>query len=183
LMTSPPELDVVAAVVSAQAGDRDAFTELYRLYVRDVYRFVSRRTVSADEAEDVVQETFLRALRGIGQYEWEGVDFRAWLVRIARNVLVDRSRTATLRRTADEAFTQGRPVHTPSPEDVAIGLWASEAAEALRALPVGQRDVLLLRTLDGMSVEETALVLGVSRGAVRVAHHRAVRRMRRLLTG
>ncbi len=178
-----PDRDrMVALVRLAQEGDAEAFGQLYDRYVDGVYRFCYHRVSSASLAEDLTSETFFRALRGISQFRWQGRDFGAWLTTIARNLVTDhykssRSRLETVSDTLPERDDSG-----PGPEDAALALVTQEAlTEALRRLPDEQRDCVVMRFLQGLSIAETAEVLDRSEGAVKQLQLRAVRNLAKWL--
>ncbi len=110
-----PEGDTAVAfalVQRAQAGDADAFGELYDRYVDLVYRYVYYRVASQQLAEDLTSETFLRALRRIGSFTWQGRDVGAWFVTIARNLIADHYKSGRYRlelTTDDVTRVRRRP--------------------------------------------------------------------------
>ncbi len=166
----------------SQTGDAEAFGELYERYVDDVYRFFYYRVTQPADAEDLTEATFLRAWRSIGRVKADAtLNFRAWLLRIARNLWIDRHRTARDEAPLDAAAS--KPAATPDPEDA---LLASEAHDdltrALAQLPERLREVVLYRFVHGLSHRETAALLGVSEAHVRVLQHRALQRLRQWLT-
>ena len=88
---------IVALVELAQRGDAEAFGQLYDHYVPSVYRYVYYRVGTHALAEDITSETFLRALRSLGSFRWQGRDFGAWLVTIARNLVTDHFKSGRFR--------------------------------------------------------------------------------------
>src|SRR5437867_4470766 len=86
-----------ALVAQAREGDRTAFAALYRMYLPTVYKFLFYRLGNKAQAEDMTAEVFLRALRKIGDYNWTGADFGAWLLRIARNLILDNAKSSRAR--------------------------------------------------------------------------------------
>ncbi|MCA1840810.1 MAG: RNA polymerase sigma factor [Actinomycetota bacterium] len=168
-------------ITKAKIGDRDAFAALYKEYVPHVHRYVASRVQGSQKVEDIVAETFVRALRSINRYEFRGIEFTAWLVRIARNLIVDvvQSNYATLEVSHDII------PESASSEEVETKILESSDAETLRAtmdkLVVEHKTVLELRFVQGRSVIETAKVMGKSDGAVRVLQFRALKAMKREL--
>lgn len=173
---------LIGLVELARQGDVDAFGLLYDHYQPSVYRFCFHRTRSRTLAEDLTSETFFRALRSMSGFRWQGRDFGAWLMTIARNLTVDHAKAA---RTRLEVATEDMSRH----DDVAEGPEASVVAgltdqlllQALGELPVEQRDCLVMRFLEGMSIAETAAVLGRSAGAVKQLQLRGVRNLAKLV--
>jgi RNA polymerase sigma-70 factor, ECF subfamily len=180
---SDPDRDrVVLLVRRAQAGDTEAFGQLYDRYVEGIYRFCYHRVSSVSLAEDLTSETFYRALRGIAGFRWQGRDFGAWLTTIARNLVTDhyKSSRARLETVSDEL--PERDDKGPGPEEAALTLLTNEAlGQALHRLPAEQRDCLVMRFLQGLSIAETAEVLGRSDGAVKQLQLRAVRNLAKWL--
>lgn len=173
---------LIALVELARAGDADAFGLLYDHYQGSVYRFLFYRTRSAVLAEDLTSETFFRALRSMQGFRWQGKDFGAWLMTIARNLATDHFKAG---RTRLEMTTEDMGQHddaTDSPEAAVLaGITNEILLEALTRLPEEQRDCLVMRFLQGMSIAETAAVLGRSDGAVKQLQLRGVRNLAKLM--
>jgi len=163
----------------ATAGDREAFGELYDRCVRRVFRHVSYMVNDVDLAEDLTEQTFLRALEAIHRYERRGVPFLAWLLRIARNLYLNDRRVQRNNSSIHNKWNGGAAA---SPEFYCEAkLDGEEVWRAVRALDGDQRQVIVLRFMDGLSYADVADVLGKSVGAVRVAQYRALRALRRRL--
>lgn len=178
--------DVAALLPRAQAGDAEAFGLLYDRYVDTVYRFVALRVPSRQIAEDLTSEVFLRALRRIDTFSWQGRDFAAWLVTIARNLVADHYKSSRVRleTVVADATEQQPPVLSDGPEVAVLDALRDERLlEAVQGLPDEQRDCVSLRFLQGLSVSETGRVLGKNDGAVKALQYRAVRALARALDG
>ncbi len=174
--------DVVALVTRAQAGDAEAFGQLYDRYVDVVYRYVYYRVGTQTLAEDLVSETFLRALRRIGSFSWQGRDFAAWLITIARNLIADHFKSSRYRLEVATADMLDADRATEGPEqDVLDGITNSTLLEAVKRLNPEQQECVVLRFLQGLSVTETALAMGKTDGAIKALQFRAVRSLGRLL--
>ncbi|MBM7508764.1 sigma-70 family RNA polymerase sigma factor [Nocardioides sp. 31GB23] len=173
---------LIALVELARKGDVDAFGLLYDHYQGSVYRFLFHRTRSATLAEDLTSETFFRALRSMQGFRWQGKDFGAWLMTIARNLATDHFKAG---RTRLEMTTEDMGQHddaTEGPEAVVLaGLTNEILLKALTELPDEQRDCLVMRFLQGMSIAETAAVLGRSDGAIKQLQLRGVRNLAKLM--
>lgn len=173
---------LIALVELARKGDSDAFGLLYDHYQPSVYRFLFYRTRSGTLAEDLTSETFFRALRSMNNFRWQGKDFGAWLMTIARNLATDHFKAG---RTRLELTTEDMGLHddaTDGPESsVLAGLTNEILLQALTELPPEQRDCLVMRFLQGMSIAETAAVLGRSDGAVKQLQLRGVRNLAKLM--
>lgn len=173
---------LIALVELARGGDADAFGLLYDHYQGSVYRFLFYRTRSAALAEDLTSETFFRALRSMQNFRWQGKDFGAWLMTIARNLATDHFKAG---RTRLEMTTEDMGQHddaTEGPEAAVLASLTNEILlKALTELPDEQRDCLVMRFLQGMSIAETAAVLGRSDGAVKQLQLRGVRNLAKLM--
>ena len=175
---------VMDLVTRAQAGDGEAFGELYDRYCQVVYRYVAYRCGNPTLAEDLTSETFLRALRRISSYTWQGRDFGAWLVTIARNLLADHFKSGRFRLeiATSDLIAAGADRRQAGPEDdVLASLTNATLIDAVKQLGAEQQECIVLRFLSGMSVAETAAALGKPEGAVRALQYRAVKALGRLL--
>jgi RNA polymerase sigma-70 factor (ECF subfamily) len=173
---------LIALVELARKGDADAFGMLYDHYQASVYRFLFYRTRSSTLAEDLTSETFFRALRSMTNFRWQGKDFGAWLMTIARNLATDHFKAG---RTRLEMTTEDMGQHddaTEGPESQVLASLTNEMLlSALTQLPDEQRDCLVMRFLQGMSIAETASVLERSDGAVKQLQLRGVRNLAKLM--
>ena len=173
---------LIALVELARAGDKEAFGLLYDHYQASVYRFLYYRTRSQTLAEDLTSETFFRALRSMNNFRWQGKDFGAWLMTIARNLTTDHFKAG---RTRLEMTTEDMTPHddaTEGPESAVLAGLTNEALlKALTELPTEQRECLIMRFLQGLSIAETALALDRSDGAVKQLQLRGVRNLAKLL--
>ena len=181
----PEDMDRVAALVElAQGGDAEAFGLLYERYVDLVYRYIYVRVGSRHLAEDLTSETFVRALRRIDSFSWQGRDIAAWFVTIARNLITDHAKSARFRLevTTADMLDADRRVEAPEAE-VLQHLRDTRLLEAVRDLKPEQAECVVLRFLQGLSLAETAAVIGKSEGAVKQLQLRAVRALHRALDG
>jgi RNA polymerase sigma-70 factor, ECF subfamily len=173
---------LIALVELARGGDSEAFGMLYDHYNVAVYRFLYYRVGSVQLAEDLMSETFFRALRSMGSFRWQGKDFGAWLMTIARNLATDHFKAG---RTRLETATEDMSVHdgpADGPETTVLASLTNEALlVALKELPAEQQECLIMRFLQGLSIAETASVLGRSDGAVKQLQLRGVRNLAKLL--
>lgn len=168
-------------VERARSGDREALGELYDHFFPRVYHYVLARTGNPAEAEDITEDIFVRMLSGIGRFQWRQAPFAAWLFRIARNQLVSYLRRNGVRRN-ETRLLESVVDTTPDPfTQVEIKLSFDEVFEASRVLPNAQREVIWLRFAAGLSVRDTARVLGKREGNVKVLQHHAIVRLRKLL--
>jgi RNA polymerase sigma-70 factor, ECF subfamily len=146
-----------------------------------LYNFAHWLTQDASEAEDLVQETYAKALRGFSGFQ-TGTNFRAWIFRILRNSFLT-SRTGLKTKVAfEEDGLDAMPSPAPTPEDVLIAQVNRERVQdALADLPVPYREILLLCEVEEMSYEEIAQVLAIPAGTVMSRLHRARKALRSLL--
>lgn len=129
-------------------------------------------------AEDVAQEVCIAVVSALPRYQDMGRPFASFVFGIASHKVADAMRSAARMAIPTEDLPDG-PDDRPGPEETAVAYIEAERARALLArLPLRQRELLVLRVLSGMTAEETGHALGMSAGAVRVAQHRALARLR-----
>ncbi len=162
LLATAEETDLI---VAAQAGDRQAFGRLVGLYWDRLYRWLFHLTRDRHRAEDLTQETFLKALAAVGSFR-PGTNFRAWLFRIGHNNFVNLKRT-------DKRAAHPLPDETPSRPAPSAETTASDrevvrrVQEAIEGLSPDFRAALLLRAEAGLSFKEVAEVLGTTEETAR----------------
>jgi RNA polymerase sigma-70 factor (ECF subfamily) len=181
-----PANEVWGLVKRAQAGEAEAFGLIYDRYVDTVFRFVYFRVGNRQLAEDLTSETFLRALRRIGSFSWQGRDLGAWLVTIARNLVADHFKSGRYRLevTTGDVLDAEREARGPegSPEAAVVDHITNVALlSAVKQLNPEQQECIVLRFLQGFSVAETAKAMGKNEGAIKALQYRAVRALARLL--
>lgn len=179
-----PETALADALSRARAGDHDAFRELVERHSRAVFRVAYRITGRTEDAEDVVQETFLRAYRQLDRFE-SRANFGTWLHRIAANCAVDLLRARPRREMNEETETlerlSGGDANSamPSPERALLGHQISEhVARALGRLSDMERAAFTLRHFEGLSIEDISRTLGLRTNATKHSIFRAVKKMR-----
>jgi len=178
--------EVWALVERAQAGDTDAFGLIYDRYMDTVFRFIYFRVGNRPLAEDLTSDTFLRALKRIGSFTWQGRDLGAWLVTIARNLVADHFKSGRYRLevTTGDVLDAEREDRGPegSPEAAVVDHITNVALlTAVKQLNPEQQECIVLRFLQGFSVAETAQAMGKNEGAIKALQYRAVRALARLL--
>ncbi|WP_433827412.1 ECF subfamily RNA polymerase sigma factor, BldN family [Actinoplanes sp. CA-015351] len=181
-----PAAEVWALVERAQAGESEAFGLIYDRYVDTVFRFVYFRVGNRQLAEDLTSDTFLRALKRIGSFTWQGRDLGAWLVTIARNLVADHFKSGRYRLevTTGDVLDADREDRGPegSPESAVVDHITNVALlTAVKQLNPEQQECIVLRFLQGFSVAETAKTMGKNEGAIKALQYRAVRALNRLL--
>ncbi len=171
-------------VQEARDGSNEAFEELVRRYSERAFRAAYRVLRAEDAAEDVLQEAFLKAYRGLKRFECRS-SFYTWLYRIVVNLALDRRRrdrpgttTEWDDRVAGEVDPQADLPESEDPERAARRSEVRElVARGIQELPDGQREVLLLREVEGFSYEEIAVTMKISKGTVMSRLHYARRKM------
>lgn len=165
----------------ARAGDPRGFDALVGWLERPLVGFLRAR--GSDDAEALANEVLVRAFTRIDTFSGNAVQFRAWVFRIARNALIDERRHRARRVDTVPTDPQDLPDTAAPTTDVIDDVHARERVEALLAvLTDDQREIVLLRVVAGLSVDETAEVVGRRPGAVRSMQNRALNRMRRALS-
>ena len=179
-MTTVSEDDAVASlVVRARSGDREATEQLIRRLRPRVFRYVLARVLDPHLADDVTQEVTVTMLRSLPRYVDQGRPFTAWVFGIAGNKVSEARRAAARRpETASETLPDRGDLTADPAESVVRLERARDMARLLDALPGQQAEIVRLRVAAGLSADETAAVLGMTPGAVRVAQHRALARLR-----
>jgi RNA polymerase sigma-70 factor (ECF subfamily) len=183
---SDPATEVWKLIERAQQGESEAFGLIYDRYVDTVFRFVYFRVGNRQLAEDLTSDTFLRALKRIGSFTWQGRDLGAWLVTIARNLVADHFKSGRYRLevTTGDVLDADREDRGPegSPESAVVEHITNMALlGAVKQLNPEQQECIVLRFLQGFSVAETAQTMGKNEGAIKALQYRAVRALARLL--
>ena len=160
----------------------ETFEELALPLFDQLYNFAHWLTHNAPEAEDLVQETYVKALRGFSGFQL-GTNFRAWMFRILRNTfLTSRTGLKSAAMSDEEVDFDNIPTAAPNPESVLIAQANRELVrQGLTDLPLPYREILLLCEVEEMSYEEIAQVLGVPVGTVMSRLYRARKALRALL--
>jgi RNA polymerase sigma-70 factor (ECF subfamily) len=174
-----------AAVALARDGDSDAFRGLVERHSRAVYRLAHRMTGSPQDAEDVVQETFLKAYRQLGRFE-SRANFGTWLHRIAVNCSIDLIRSRRHQETGHDATdlevlegARDDERDDPSPERLMLSTEVQErVSRAMQGLTAMERAAFVLRHFEGQSIDEISRSLGLKANAAKHSIFRAVRKMR-----
>src|ERR671925_1585613 len=188
---SEPVSDELALVQAAKGGDVGAFEELVRLYDRNVFRIAQHITQNREDAEDVVQDAFLKAYSNLGQFQGQS-KFYTWLVRIAVNealMKLRRRRPERMVSLDEEVKTEEDSVPrevadwSPNPEQLYTQSELRDILQkTIQGLPPSFRTVFVLRDVEGLSTEETAEALDLSIPAVKSRLLRARLQLRNRLT-
>lgn len=172
---------------AAAAGDADAFAEFFRRHVRAITAYAVRRCVNSEDVADLVSETFLAALQASGRYRPESDTALPWVFGIARRVLARQHRTRAGVNRIVQKVANVTPQYQGAEDDaIAASVDAARHAPdidaALRALSLGERDVLELVAYEGLTPGEAAIALDLTANAARLKLSRARKRMRRSLS-
>lgn len=163
-----------------QAGDESAFDELYRRYARRIYRALYAYCSDEHLAEDLLQETFMRAYRGLKGFRFKSA-FYTWLYRVALNT----AHTQVRRRgriKEQPLHSEEQVVASGSTDEAVDGAYVRERIKgAMECLPRKQRQVFALRFYEGLKFGEVAAAMGISDGSARVNYHHAMEKLRLLL--
>jgi len=178
-----PGLGYTFDSVANQTGDNGSFEQLALPHCARLYNFACWLTQDRTAAEDLVQETYMKALKGFSSFR-QGTNFRAWIYRILRNTfLTSRAGLAAATTSLDaEDETVPEPATLETPESILVSRYEQDAVRvALAELPVKFREVILLCDVEGMSYQEIAAALGIPIGTVMSRLSRGRRAMRELL--
>jgi len=181
----PEKTRIAALVTLAQQGDAEAFGLVYDACVDSIYRYLYYRVGSHAVAEDLTSETFLRALRRIDSFTWQGKDIGAWFVTIARNLVTDHVKSSRFKlevTTAEMLDADRSTGGIDGVEEEVLGrLQSAVLLEAVGKLRPEQQECIVLRFLQGLTVAETSKVMDRTEGAVKQLQLRAVRALAKLM--
>jgi RNA polymerase sigma-70 factor (ECF subfamily) len=182
------EVEASSAAERARSGDNDAFRQLVEQHGRAIFRLAYRMTGNEEDAEDAVQETFLKAYRRIDSFDARS-SFSTWLYRITSNCCLDLIRK---RKTREQRRERGPdpeqdvlvslPAATPGPDRELYSSQISQSVQvALGELSAQERTAFVLRHFEGLSIEEIGQTLGTGTNATKHSIFRAVQKLRRSL--
>ena len=164
----------------AKQRDEAAWEEIYERHKQGIYRYIYCRVSDVHLAEDLMQEVFLKAVAAVDSFDFRGISLSAWLYRIARNLVIDHYRCRSEQRelTLDESLVA-------SEQDISATIEQKLARQqlwrALGRLTDLQRDVIILKFIEGFSNSEVAQILGKPEGAIKSLQHRALARLRHII--
>lgn len=198
-MSKEKKLEKQARVISSGGGDgehedrdlinhakqdREAFDKLYAKYLKKVYTYIYYRVGSVEEAEDLTSNVFLQAFIHLDRYEYQGVSFSAWLLRIAHNMVANWYRDRSNRQWVDLEDWEEIVSNEELPgERLEREEDRERVKQAVSCLPPEKQQILILRFAEGMKHKEIAEVVGKSPGAVKVLVHRSLASVHRLMHG
>jgi len=171
-----PEQAEERLLVEAAQKDPTRFAELYEINFERVYAFIARRVGDRGAAEDLTSDTFHKALANLPRFEWRGVPFAAWLLRIAGNAIADRAQRTGRELAVDD------PPELGADASALVDLEEVEHRARLfrlvEQLPADQRRVIAMRFAEEKSIREIAETLGRTEGAVKQLQFRALQNLR-----
>jgi RNA polymerase sigma-70 factor, ECF subfamily len=165
-------------LVEAAKKDPSRFAELYELNFARVYAYIARRVGDRDVAQDLTSDVFHKALASIQNFEWRGVPFAGWLLRIAANMIVDRSKRSGREVSGGDDLPE--PSTQPNLEEIDR---QGRLFRLVEQLPPDQRRVIGMRFAEEKSICEIATELGRSEGAVKQLQFRALQNLRARMEG
>lgn len=168
-------------VLQAQAGNAEAFGQLYDAYMERIYRFIYFRVEDQQTAEDITSKVFMRAWNNLDRFRLGRTPYLAWLYTIAHNAVIDHYRTRKV-TTALEDVRLSQPDYAEVVEnEIDIEVEMKSIKSAMQTLTGDQQQVLMLKFIEGMSNDEIARHLGKREGAVRALQMRGLRALAKQL--
>lgn len=185
-MSQEIDLNDIELVTRAQQGDVEAVGILYDRYYTPIFRYLWSHVGDCPIAEDLAGQTFLQMVRALPYYRWQEVPFRAWLYRIAHNLMVDhvrkqRSRKMSLHDMSSKGTNCLSDDETDPAHVVEQQLDAERIQQALCTLDPLQQEVVVLRFLVGLSLQETATAINKSVPAIKSLQRRGLSALKRAL--
>lgn len=161
-------------LIEAAQRDPSRFAELYELNFSRVYAYIARRVGNREDAQDLTAEVFRGALANLGKFEWRGIPFAVWLLKMAANAIADRWKRAA-RETGNPSPDAAQEIGAPELEEIER---RAQLFQLVKRLPQDQRRVIDLRFAEEKSIREIAQVLGRTEGAVKQLQFRALEALR-----
>lgn len=177
-MTHPSFSAILSA---ARAGDADAFAVLWREIHPPLLRYL--QVLARDAAEDIASETWLQVIRGLDRFHGDEAGFRGWVFTVARSKVVDWRRYEGRRPAQPYAEPPVVTLLGDVADDVIDYLGTQAALKLIAQLPPDQAEIVALRVIAGLDVDDVARIVGKRSGTVRVACHRGLRRLHDLISG
>ncbi len=168
-------------VLQAQAGNSEAFGQLYDAYMERIYRFVYFRVEDQQTAEDITSQVFLKAWSNLERFQFSRTPYLAWLYTIAHNAVIDHYRTRKVTTALDDVQLS-QPDHSEVVEtEIDLTVEMQSVKVALQTLTDDQQRVLTLKFIEGMSNNEIARQLGKREGAIRALQMRGLQALAKQL--
>jgi RNA polymerase sigma-70 factor (ECF subfamily) len=167
-----------AHIAACKAGDLARFDPFYVKHVDAVYKYLHRRTLVREVAEDLTSVTFIKALEAIRTFDPNKGELRAWLYRIARNALIDHYRNPLRSQTQNIETVWDLPGDEVTSLQTERAIDAAALHKALKTLKPAQREIVMLRVWEGLSYKEIAALTGKTEGNCKVLFSRALDELR-----
>jgi len=170
--------DLSSLITRAQGGDHDAYGQIYTLFYKRIFRFCKFNTGSDVIAQDICQETFLKAWKALPNFSQKGGSLQAYLFKIARNLIIDLSRKKREERLKpyhDIETNDDLEKNVERQEDVA------KIRNALVELDEKDRQIVILRYFEEMTTYEAAKIVGIREGNLRVRTHRILKKLKEII--
>ena len=171
------QLEEQNLIVDCAAGDLGKFGALYDLYTEKIYRYIYFRVRHRETAQDIVSQTFFKALEGIRSFDAAKGSFSSWLYGIARNSMIDFWRAQKVHFNIDDLWALGGDENLEY--DAQVREKIEKVKEHLAKLDSGQREIIMMKIWDGLSHKEIAQILGKSEGSVKMTYSRAMGKLRK----
>ena len=169
-------------IIRAKGGEAEAFGLLYDEYLPKIYRFVLLKTGHREEAEDLTHQVFLQAWKSLKSYNDQGYPFSSWLYRIARNLTVDYYRRFRLNIPLEESRFFGAKDEIDLAVNFDLSKESTRLTVAIQKLKDIEQTVIIMRFIDELSIKETAGAIDKSEGAVKLIQHRAIQKLKKLMS-
>jgi RNA polymerase sigma-70 factor (ECF subfamily) len=179
-------MEIEQLVIKAQKGDKQAYGEIYDMFADRIFRFIRLKVKQKEQAEDILQDTFLKAWSGMKNFhaiDGKKINFSGWLYKITYNCINDYFReyyrkpeTLELNEEIEVADSKKTPMQNlEAAQDI------EAIKEAMHFLPGQYKQILELRFIEDMEIEDIAQIMGKTNLAVRIAQHRALSRLRKIM--
>ncbi len=182
-MNDSGQRDLKEVIQRAKAGDHEAFSYIYELYFKPVYRYLYFRTGSRDDSEEMAQDVFMKAYKSFANYTYSDHDPLAYFYTIARNTLIDRGRKKKILLADEEEAEDVADPGLRQDEELMRKEEAKELHLQIAQLPKDQQDVIILRFIEDKTTAETAAILGKREEAVRKLQSRGLHSLRGIFNG
>lgn len=170
--------DLNLLIKRAQKGDKDAYGQIYNIFYRRIFRFCKFNCPNIQIAEDICQETFLKAWKSLPTFSTKGGSLQAYLFKIARNSIIDHSRKKKILSLTNHEEIE---VNAQLEEKIDKLDNVDKIQKALNKLKDIERQMIILRYFEDLSQIEVARVMGLREGNVRVKTHRVLRKLKEIL--
>jgi RNA polymerase sigma-70 factor (ECF subfamily) len=169
------QVEIVSLIEKAAGGNFGAFGDLYRIYLDRIYRYVFYQVNDRMTAEDITEDVFMKAWKAIGSCKGKEKTFSAWLYRIARNHLINTLRSMKKCRSIEE---DNLVEVIDSKVKVEAEIEYQELLKKISCLPKNQRQIIILKFVEGLDNREIGKIVGKNEGAIRVSQMRALATLR-----